>query len=71
MSIIETIGTKITRASLVKMGTDSHVEHFMVVTYFTNGDVTAGWSTGLHHNDMCFGKTLLDRRIDEEIFKGE
>lgn len=71
MNRVETIGTTITRAQLVKMGTDSQIEHFMVVTFFNNGDVTTGWSTGITYSDLCFGKTILDERIRQELFGDE
>ena len=71
MAKLSTIGTKTTKATLTKLSVDPELDHFMVVSFWKDNTITTGWSTGIKHNELCFGATILQEHINNEIFNEE
>jgi len=67
---IRTIGHRVTKASLVKLGVDEELDGFMVVCFWKNGELSAGWSN-MHNTDLALGLLMMDKEVKEKVWRVE
>ncbi len=61
-------GGKLTKETLIQLGTDPQLERFMVVCIWDDGMMTTGWSHDMTNGQLVYGSASIASEVEQVVF---
>ena len=58
----------ISKETLMELANHPDLEHFMIVCFWDDNEVTCGWTADISHSSLVFGSKQLDQEVIDQVF---